>query len=118
LPRVTRYTPEGMLFVHLEKDDVRLETSAYFRHVRVRPIQIPVPFTSMLPFFWRKVIAGVAERTPVIRDMGSLLLVRAGKPLRAPVEGVAPAGSKLVQALYHWYKNRRGLESSKISDRN
>jgi SAM-dependent methyltransferase len=107
LPKVMRYTPQGMVFCHLEKNDIRRETAPYFGRVRTRTVQIPLPFTSALPFSVRKIISRIAERTPVLRHLGVLLLVQAEAPLRMPEEGETTAGNRLAKAVYNWYKNRR-----------
>lgn len=111
LPRVQRYTAGGMLYCHLEKDDVFRETAPFFRNVTARPIQTPIPFTRHLAYKWKKVIARIVERTPFICDLGVLLLVSAGTPIRQPVEGELSRGNKLAMTIYRWYRNRQGKGS-------
>lgn len=111
LPRVRRYTAGGMLYCHMEKDDVLRETAPFFRRVSARPIQVPIPFTRHLAYKWRKVIARIAERIPLICDLGALLLVSAGTPIRQPVEEQHSSENKLAMTIYHWYRNRQGKDS-------
>lgn len=111
LPRVQRYTHGGMLYCHLEKDDVLRETAPFFRRVTARPIQVPIPFTRHLAYKWKKAIARIAERIPLICDLGALLLVTAGMPIRQPVEGQHSAGNKFAMTIYRWYRNRQRKDS-------
>lgn len=112
LPRNQRYTPGGMYFCRLEKDDVLRETAPFFKHVQVRPIQVPVPFTRNLGFKWKMILARIAEIIPLVRDMGELLLVRARKPIHQPVEGQYSAGNRVAKAIFRWYGNRQGDTSA------
>ena len=111
LPRVQRYTPGGMLYSHLEKNDVLRETAPFFRRVTARPIQVPIPFTRHLAYKWKKVIERIAERMPIARELGALLLVCAETPIRPPEEGQYTPGNKFAMAIYRWYRNRQGNDS-------
>ena len=110
LPRARRYTPGGIYYCHLEKDEIIQETAPFFRRVRVRPINVVVPFSSRLGYMAQLVISQVAEQIPLLRNFGELLLVSAINAIRPPEEGKYLAGNKLFKTIYHWYWDRRKPE--------
>jgi SAM-dependent methyltransferase len=96
-PRAQRYRPGENLFFRLERDEVEREAAAYFRDVRSRPINVSLPFSHRLPRPWRALLSAAAERVPGLRELGDLVLVRASRPLREPVEGDSSRGSRLFR---------------------
>jgi len=110
LPRARRYTPGGIYYCHIEKDELLRETAPFFRRVHVRPINVVVPFSSHLGVRSQLAISQISERIPLVRNLGELLLVSAEAPIRPPGEGKNSAGNKLFKAIYRWYWNRRAPE--------
>ena len=45
-----------------------------------------------------------------LRGLGEILLLRAERPLRRPVEGVRRRGNTLAQRFYRWYMRKIGKE--------
>lgn len=115
LPRARRYTPGGMYYCHMERDDILRETAPFFRRVHLRPMTVVVPFSGRFGRRSQLIISRIAERIPFVRNLGELLLVYAKAPIRSPEEGQYTAGNKLFKAIYRWYSNRRGPESKAVS---
>jgi uncharacterized protein YbaR (Trm112 family)/protein-L-isoaspartate O-methyltransferase len=111
IPKVTRYSPQGMLFCHVEKEDVKRETAPFFKRVHVRPILVPTPFVRRIGIGYRgrRVLARLGEWIPVLRDMGALLLVQAEKPIRIPKEGECAPGNRLATVIFQWYQRKSEL---------
>jgi hypothetical protein len=106
-PRAERYAPGDMLFYRLDREDVIRETAPFFKHVKVRPIQVSLPFTSRLSYRWRVIIAQIAEKTPLACEFGELLLVCAEAPIRNLEEGQYSSGNRFAKAIYGWYRRNR-----------
>ncbi|MBI3805584.1 MAG: class I SAM-dependent methyltransferase [Nitrospirae bacterium] len=115
LPRAQRYTPGGMLFCNLDKNEVIRETAPFFEHLKVRPIQVAIPLARFLTYKWRVIVARVFEKLPFTRDLGTLLLISAEKPIRPIEEGQYSPGNKFAKAIYRWYyKVDPGTESKEV----
>jgi len=47
---------------------------------------------------------------PILSGLGEILLLRAERPVRPPVEGTRRPGSKLGQRFFRWYMRKIGKE--------
>ena len=107
-PRAQRYKPGDNLFFRLTRAEVEREAAPYFANVRSRPINVSLPFSRLLPRPLRGGLSRAAERVPLLRQLGDLLLVRARRPIRAPEEGVASGGNRLFRWLHRLMRGARG----------
>ena len=105
-PRARRYTPDGMYYCHMEKEDILRETAPFFRDVRVRPITAIVPLSGRLGHCFQLLVSRIAEKLPLVKNLGELLLVSAQAPIRQPKEGQHTSGNRLYKAIDHWYSKR------------
>lgn len=103
-PRAQRYKPGDNLFFRLTRAEVEREAAPYFARVRSRPINVSLPFSRLLPPPLCVGLSRAAERVPVLRQLGDLLLVRAMRPIRAPEEGVFSGGSRLFRSVHRLWR--------------
>lgn len=80
-PREGRYTPGGIYRRLFTAAEVRREISPYFDQVRIRPICVVLPFARRLGLPVRP-LDRQARRVPLVRALGTLLLVEARGPRR------------------------------------
>ncbi len=106
LPVARRYRDGGIFIEHFDASTVHRESAAYFLARRVYPIRPKVPFVSRLPRSWAANILSTTSRLPILRDLGEILLLRAERPVRAPVEGANRPGNRLVRSAFRWYTSR------------
>jgi SAM-dependent methyltransferase len=91
-PRAQRYKAGDNLFFRFTRQEMEREPAPYFARVRARPIVVKLPLQRRMPPALRRVLSRAAERVPVLRELGDLLLVQATRPTRAIVEdGPAPS---------------------------
>jgi hypothetical protein len=108
LSLISRYTPGGVLIDHLDSPTLRREVAPYFSQMRFRPIRAHLPFEKRLPAKAAVFVSLAANKIPLVRQSGGILLVLAEGPRRLPVEGARRPGSALAKSLYRWFKRRRG----------
>ncbi len=72
------------------------------------PIRPRLPFIHGLPSQWVLRLSHLATATPVLRHLGEILLFRAERPVRQPIEGIRRPGSKLAKRLFRWYMRKIG----------
>lgn len=102
LPVARRYS-SGIFIEHFTKEQMLREATPYFSKIQIRPIRPRIPFLHRLPFKLALVVSRFAAASPVLRDLGEILLLRAERPVRSHLEGVHRPGSKLAKRLYRWY---------------
>jgi SAM-dependent methyltransferase len=80
-----RYS-EGGIYRHLfGGQEILDELEPYFGRTSCRPIQIALPFTYRWPGFPLEAVSRLAERSPLIKRLGFLLLATARRPAEARV---------------------------------
>lgn len=97
-PRLTRYPNEGSVFQRMTREEAEGEAAPYFSRVKSRPIQIFIPVVKSVR------LGRLAERIPLLRNFGDLLLVRASRPIRTPPLNQRTQGSRLFKSLCKWLK--------------
>ncbi len=107
LPLARRYS-SGIFIEHFDVGKLRREVSPYFSRLRIRPIRPRLPFIHRLPSNWVLYLSHLATATPVLRHLGEILLFRAERPVRQPIEGIRRPGSKLAKRLFRWYMRKIG----------
>ncbi len=107
LPLARRYS-SGIFIEHFSVAKVRREVAPWFSILRIRPIRPRLPFIHHLPSNWALRLSRLAAATPVLRQLGEILLFRAERPVRQPIEGFHRRGSKLAKRLFRWYMRRMG----------
>jgi SAM-dependent methyltransferase len=110
LPRVRRYSRDGILIEHLTAKTMCNETAPYFAKLRIRPIRPRVPLVAKLPRFFALAILRTVAALPFVRQFGELLLLTAQSPVRLPLEGNHRHGNWMAKSAYRIYmrlKNRK-----------
>jgi SAM-dependent methyltransferase len=108
LPSVRRYSPGGIFIEHFDRAKMRCEAAPYFSKLTIRAIRPKVPFMHRLPLKWGVRAARWMSLTPGLSNLGEILLMRAERPVRPPVEGEKRRGSRIVKRLYGWYTRKQG----------
>lgn len=96
-PKTGLYQAGGIFREYLTAAEIRDETAGSFKELRLKPIQIHLPLLSRNPAF-RARISRWAERVPVLRDFGDLLLIEATRPV----------GLSALSGLSHLTARRNG----------
>src|SRR5712692_7319231 len=86
LPIARRYSRGGIFIEHSDIATMRREAAPYFSKLRIRPIRPRVPFVRRLPLAWAVRVLRTVGAMPVLRNLGEILLLRAERPVRPPVE--------------------------------
>ncbi len=107
LPLARRYS-SSIFIEHFDARKLRREAAPWFSILRIRPIRPRLPFIQRLPANWALRLSRLATAMPVLRHLGEILLFRAERPVRRPIEGVPRRGSKLAKRLFRWYMRRMG----------
>ncbi len=110
LPLARRYS-SGIFIEHFDIGKLRREVSPFFSKLRIRPIRPRLPFIHGLLSNWALRLSRLAAATPVLRHLGEILLLRAERPVRQPIEGFHRRGSKLAKRLFRWYMSKLGKDS-------
>ena len=110
LPLARRYS-SGIFIEHFSVAKVRREVSPFFSKLRIRPIRPRLPFIHGMSSQWVLRLSHLATATPFLRHLGEILLFRAERPVRQPIEGIRRPGSKLAKRLYRWYMRKIGKPS-------
>ncbi len=105
-----RYEHGGIFIEHFDRATVRRECAPYFMKIRLRPIRPHVPLAGRLPHASIVPLSRCIAAMPGLREVGEILLFRAERPVRPPVEGARRPGNRLMKALFRWYKRRLGAE--------
>jgi len=113
LPLLRRYSPGGILIEHLDIPTMEREIAPYFLSIRMRPIRAVLPILKRLrlPVVLQIVAARICSALPGFRHLGTILLVRAERPVRIPVEGARRRDYLRARSLYRRYKQWRGQEA-------
>ena len=111
LPIARRYSQGGIFIEHFDIATMRREVAPYFSKLSIRPIRPRVPFVHRLPRAWALPVARTVAAMPVLRQLGEILLLRAERPVRPPVEGANRPGSKLAKGFSRWYTRKIGSNS-------
>jgi len=106
-PVARRYTSGGVFIEHFDPERMRSEAAPYFDSIAIRPIRPRLPLVKEMPLPLGVAISKTVAALPILRQFGELLLMRAERPVRAPVEGVQRRGSRVAKNLYSWYRRRR-----------
>lgn len=112
LPRVRRYSRDGILIEHLTAKTMRNETAPFFAKLRIRPIRPRVPLVAKLPRFFALAILGAVAALPFARQFGELLLLTAQRPVRRPVEGEYRRSNWMAKSVYRVYMRMKGQKPS------
>jgi hypothetical protein len=110
LPIGRRYSPGGIFIEHLDRKTLWRETAPFFSSLRILPVRPHAPFVNRLSPNLGASIANLIARIPVLKEVGSLLMVVAERPIRQRPEGVKRKGSNTAKRIYRWYKRLRGEE--------
>ena len=110
LPVARRYQNDGIFIEHFDASTVHRESAPYFAVRRVYPIRPRVPFVSRLPHSWAARALRTCGKVPLLRDLGEILLLRAERPVRAPLEGANRPGNGLIRGLFRSYARKLGKE--------
>src|SRR6266446_9030335 len=110
LPLARRYS-SGIFIEHFGARKLQREVAPFFSRLRIRPIRPRLPFIHHLPSNWALRLSRLAAATPVLRQLGEILLFRAERPVRQPIEGFHRRGSKLAKRLFRWYMRKIGKDS-------
>jgi SAM-dependent methyltransferase len=109
LPVARRYD-NGIFIEHFNPATMRREAMPYFAKLRTRIIRPRIPFLHRAPSGWALPLSRIFGAMPILRGLGEILLLRAERPLRPPVEGVRRRGNALAQRFYRWYMRKIGKE--------
>jgi SAM-dependent methyltransferase len=112
LPRVRRYSRDGILIEHLTMKAMHREAAPYFAKLRIRPIRPRVLLVAKLPRFLVLAILRTFAGLPFARQFGELLLLTAQSPVRLPSEGEYRQGNWMAKSVYRIYmrmKNQKPL---------
>jgi SAM-dependent methyltransferase len=82
-PKLGFYQAGGIFREYLTAAEIREEIAGTFERLRLRPIRIYLPFLSRNPAS-RVRVSRWAEKVPLLRDFGDLLLVEATRPVKSP----------------------------------
>jgi SAM-dependent methyltransferase len=107
-PLARRYEAGGIFIEHFDRAAVHRECAPYFHAVRLRPIRPYVPLARRLPPRSLVPLSRLISALPGLRELGQILLFRAERPVRPPVEGTRRPGNRLVKALSGWYDRLAG----------
>ncbi|HYX68500.1 MAG TPA: methyltransferase domain-containing protein [Terriglobales bacterium] len=107
LPVARRYS-SGILIQHFDAAELRREAAPYFGRLRLRLIRPRIPFQHRLSPRWTLGLSRLLGAVPVLRCLGEILLFRAERPRRPPVEGAKRSGIRPVQRFYRWYMRKIG----------
>lgn len=108
LPLARRYSEGGIFLEHFSKTQVACEAGPFFSRTRVLPIRPWFPFMWRLPVGLATSLCRAITWTPVLRDLGEILVLRAEHPVRPPIEGMNRRGNKVAKGMLRWYCNRLG----------
>lgn len=89
-----RYSEDGIYRRLSSRREILRELGVFFRQASCHPIQIVFPFTFRWPRFPMEAVSRLAERSPLLGQLGFLLLATA----RRPIDISAPAGPGERQA--------------------
>jgi SAM-dependent methyltransferase len=78
-----RYSEGGIYRRLLTAREILEELGTYFGRTSCRPIQVALPGTYRLPGFPLEALSRLAERSPVVKQLGFLLLATARQPTEA-----------------------------------
>jgi SAM-dependent methyltransferase len=112
LPRVRRYSRDGILIEHLSMKTMRSEAAPYFTKLRIRPIRPRVPLVAKLPRFFALAILSTVATLPLVRQFGDLLLLTARRPVRLPIEGEYRQSSWMAKRVYRLYMRLKNQKPS------
>jgi len=112
MPIGRRYSPGGIFIEHLDSAAMKREAGPFFARVRTWPIRAHVPFIGRWGVSTKAsaTLALAVCAIPGLRQLGTIILMRAERPFRPNVDGEKRPGSRLVKALYRWYKRMHGEE--------
>jgi SAM-dependent methyltransferase len=79
-PKTGLYQAGGIFREYLTAAEIREEIAGAFKGLRLQPIRIYLPFLSRNPAF-RVRVSRWAEKVPLLRDFGDLLLIEATRPV-------------------------------------
>jgi SAM-dependent methyltransferase len=108
MPKVRRYTPNGILIEHLDIPTAQREFAPYFDRMRMRPVRAHVPLTKWMPFALRVAVHRLVTVLPFVKHLGEILLIHAEQPRRLPGEAERRPDYFRCRSLYRRYKNWRG----------
>jgi hypothetical protein len=109
LPLVRRY-PNGIRVEHFPVATVRREARPFFGSLRFSTLRPRIPFLSRVGDRTAVAVARLVVALPLLSELGELLLMRAERPVRRPVEGTRRSGSALAQRCFRGYARMLGKE--------
>jgi ubiquinone/menaquinone biosynthesis C-methylase UbiE/uncharacterized protein YbaR (Trm112 family) len=112
LPRMRRYSKDGILIEHLTTKTMRSEAAPYFGKLRIRPIRPRVPLVAKAPRLFALAILRTVAAVPLVRQFGELLLLTAQRPLRLPVEGEYRRSNWMAKSVYRIYMRMKNKTPS------
>jgi SAM-dependent methyltransferase len=96
-PKAGLYRAGGIYREYFTAAEMRSELAGKFKELRVKPVQIYLPFLSRNPAFGVRV-SRWAEKIPLLRAFGDLLLMEAKTPLQVSHEVPARSRRKTLEA--------------------
>jgi SAM-dependent methyltransferase len=116
IARSARYREGGIYRYYSTVAELKREVLPYFESVRIRPIQVVIPGTGRLRIP-PVALSRAAERIPVLKQLGILLLVEAQLPHRTPAEGdpsmAVEGGVTLIRRRLERVRERRRAADSR-----
>jgi cyclopropane fatty-acyl-phospholipid synthase-like methyltransferase len=80
IPQAGRYAENDIFSYYMRSDEIQRESKVCFRRTTVQPIQIAMPLIHQT-LISAYTFSRIAERVPIFRQQGSLLLVIATEPI-------------------------------------
>ena len=87
LPITRRYSKNGILIDHFDAAKLRRELTPYFHKIRFQRVRPRVPFTWGLSLPWAVAVSRVVSVTPVLRQLGEILVARADARIGCRLRG-------------------------------
>jgi ubiquinone/menaquinone biosynthesis C-methylase UbiE/uncharacterized protein YbaR (Trm112 family) len=111
LPLVRRYSTGGILIEHLTSESLRREIAPFFLTLRSYPIRPRMLLINKLPQSLELAILRIAAALPFVKNLGEILLFRAQRPVRLPMEGQHRQGSPLAKSIFRSYLRGKRQEA-------
>ena len=115
LPPAGRYADSGIYRYYMQKEEVHREAGVYFRRIFCRPIRVNIPFTKWTGLS-ASTMSWIAERIPLLREKGDLLLAKTRTPIHAPREGEGTRPNPFFAFVYSALKKIEGIRSNETGN--
>jgi uncharacterized protein YbaR (Trm112 family) len=116
LPPAGRYADCGIYRYFMQQEEIHREAAVYFRRISCRPIRVNIPLTKWTGLS-ASTISRIAERIPLLRQKGDLLLAKTREPINPPREGEGTRPNPYFAYVHSVLKNIRGIRSNENRNR-